>query len=904
MELLFHHLLVKGVYVWEWRNFFLSTAHSDGDVEFVADAVRSSLRDMRRGGFFPSARVVAVPSVPAPRQELAAPAPAARPEPPAPVRTPAPAPAPAPIPEPAPAGDPDRKVDFSLYFFGDYPLDTRPEDRYRIVLESARFADRNGFHAVWLPERHFHSFGGIFPNPSVLAAALARETERVRLNAGCAVLPLHHPVRVAEEWSVVDNLSGGRVGLGCASGWHPNDFLFFPDRYGTHKELMHQQVDTIRALWRGEPYRGRSGNGEEIEVHLHPRPLQELPPMYTAIVGNPDSFREAARHDLGVITNLMTQSVEELAANVALYRRTRAEHGLDPEAGRVVVLVHTYLGAELATAREQAYRPFCNYLRSSLSLFGQVANSLGLTLDYENTPEEDLEFVLERAYERYCASRALIGTPESVQTVLDSLRAAGADEIAAFVDFGLSPDLVATGLPHLDELRRTAQQPRERRAPLSYAQQRMWFLHRMLPDSSRYNEVKAIALDGPLDHRALDGALHALAERHPALRTVFREQDGEPYQVVLPAAGTPLVVEDVPAGQDGEEAVRALVAEEGAHRFDLAAGPLLRTRLLRLGEQHHVLVLAMHHIVIDTLSAVVITRELGELYRAAQSGRRPELPQLATSYVEFAARERALVASGAHTASLEHWRTVLAGELPVLALPTDRPRPALPDGRGRAFVRQLDGELSGRVRELARSRRSTLFMVLLTAFAGVLHRFSGQDEIVLGTPVANRDEGTEDLVGFFVNTLALRLDLSGEPDFEGLLAHVRSTALDAYEHQQLPFEVLVQELNPARDTSRNPLFQVMVEFENHALFELDLPGIDARPLDDVVDKAGFDLTLFLTNLPEGIRCHVEYATALFDQETVERLLTAFEQLLAAAVTDPVRPVAELLPGGRETATPP
>ncbi|MFF1797581.1 AMP-binding protein, partial [Kitasatospora sp. NPDC058263] len=267
------------------------------------------------------------------------------------------------------------------------------------------------------------------------------------------------------------------------------------------------------------------------------------------------------------------------------------------------------------------------------------------------------------------------------------------------------------------------------------------------------------------------------------------------------------------------------------------------------------------------------------------------------------ARERALVAEGAHAASLAHWREVLGGELPVLALPTDRPRPALPDGRGRAFVRLLDGELSARVRELARSRRSTLFMVLLTAFGGVLHRFSGQDELVLGTPVANREEGTEDLVGFFVNTLALRLDLSGEPDFERLLARVRTTALDAYEHQRLPFEVLVQELNPARDTSRNPLFQVMVEFENHALFELDLPGIEARPLDDVVDKSGFDLTLFLTNLPEGIRCHVEYATALFDRESVERLLTAFEQLLAAAVADPARPVAELLPGGREVATP-
>ncbi|MFD4530571.1 MupA/Atu3671 family FMN-dependent luciferase-like monooxygenase [Kitasatospora sp. NPDC058397] len=893
MELLFPQLLTRGVYVWEWRNFFLSTAHTDGDLEFVADAVRDSLRDLRRGGFFPASPGVRLP---APRPA------AALPEPAADDRTgtgttgttgtgtgqtgtghtePAGTPY-------HPVSDPQRPVDFSLYFFGDYPLDSPEDEKYRIVLESARFADRHDFHAVWLPERHFHSFGGIFPNPSVLAAALARETTRIRLNAGCAVLPLHHPVRVAEEWSVVDNLSGGRVGLGCASGWHPNDFLFFPENYGGHKELMHQQIDTVRALWRGEPYRGRNGKGEPIEVTLHPRPLQEQPPMFTAIVGNPDSFREAARHDLGIITNLMTQDVAQLAENVALYRRTRAEHGLDPEAGRVVVLVHTYLGADLATAREQAYRPFCHYLRSSLSLFGQMANSLGLTLDFENTREEDLEFVLERAYERYCASRALIGTPESVQSVLAELRAAGADEIACFVDFGLAPDQVASGMPHIDALRRSAQ----RGAPLSYAQQRMWFLHRMLPDTGQYNEVKAIELDGPLDPAALDTALRALVERHVGLRTAFREQDGEPFQQVLPVPEGPLL-ERVAADGPEHEAVAALVAAEGTRRFDLTEGPLFRARLLETGPDRQVLVLSMHHIVIDTLSTVVITRELGELYRAAREQRPARLPVLTTTPAAEAVRERAAVAAGAYDESLAYWRKVLGGDLPVLALPTDRPRPAVPDGRGRSHVRQLPAELSDGLRDLARSRRSTLFMVLLTAFAGVLQRYGGQDEVVLGTPVANRTEGTEDLVGFFVNTLALRLDLSGEPDFAEALDRVRSSALDAYEHQQLPFEVLVQELNPQRDTSRNPLFQVLVEFENHAVFELDLPGVTARPLDHVVDRSAFDLSLFLTNLPDGIRCHVEYAEALFDRATVDRLFDAFERLLTAAVADPARPLAEL-----------
>ncbi|HET8657968.1 MAG TPA: MupA/Atu3671 family FMN-dependent luciferase-like monooxygenase, partial [Micromonosporaceae bacterium] len=227
-------------------------------------------------------------------------------------------------------------ADFSLYFFGDYP--GRAGDAYEMILDAAEFADRHGFHALWVPERHFHSFGGIFPNPSVLAAALAVRTRRIRINAGSVVLPLHHPVRVAEEWSVVDNLSGGRVGLGCAPGWHSNDFVFFPEHYGKHKQVMYEHLDTVRRLWRGEAVPARSGTGEEIEVRLFPRPVQAMPPVFTAVVGNPDSYREAARRDIGVVTNLMTQDVAQLAGNIALYRRTRAEHGLDPAGGRVVVL--------------------------------------------------------------------------------------------------------------------------------------------------------------------------------------------------------------------------------------------------------------------------------------------------------------------------------------------------------------------------------------------------------------------------------------------------------------------------------------------------------------------------------------------------------------------------------------
>ncbi|WP_139063684.1 MupA/Atu3671 family FMN-dependent luciferase-like monooxygenase, partial [Streptomyces zinciresistens] len=501
LELLYHHLMLRGVHVWEWRNFFLSTAHTDADVAYVADAVRDSLRELRSAGFFPDTRPAVTkapppepapsepaPSEPAPSESApsesapsepapvaamawnaaavaaAAPAPAlpapALPAPalPAPA-LPAPAlPAPAsPAPAlPAPASPrAARTADFSVYFFGDYPHEQSDgAGRYELLMDVARFADRHGFHALWMPERHFHSFGGLFPNPAVLAAALSRETRRIRLNAGSVVLPLHDPIRVAEEWSMADNLSGGRVGIGVASGWSANDFAFFPDRFGRHRELMYEQLAQVRQFWRGDALRRTTGDGGEAELRLYPRPVQDSPPLYTAVVGNPASYELAARHDLGVVTNLMTQSVEQLADNIARYRAARARHGLDPEAGRVAVLLHTYLADDHDTARAEAFAPLARYMRASLSVFSGVANSLGHRIDLADLSEDDLDAVFRRAYGRYCDQRALIGTADSVRPVVDAVSAAGADEIAALVDFGVAPGDLRAGLPRLDALRR------------------------------------------------------------------------------------------------------------------------------------------------------------------------------------------------------------------------------------------------------------------------------------------------------------------------------------------------------------------------------------------------------------------------------------------------------------------
>ncbi|MFF5482895.1 MupA/Atu3671 family FMN-dependent luciferase-like monooxygenase [Streptomyces sp. NPDC012935] len=917
MELLYHHLMLRGVHVWEWRNFFLSTAHTDGDIEFVADAVRDSLRELRTAGFFPGGQPVVPKAAPPEPEPAAAPSQAAEPTPEPAVPAPAPAPVASmawnaaavtdarKVPDGAASEPAARSTDFSVYFFGDYPQDTSaPSEggQYELLMDVARFADRHDFHALWMPERHFHSFGGLFPNPAVLAAALSRETGRVRLNAGSVVLPLHDPIRVAEEWSMVDNLSGGRVGIGVASGWSAKDFVFFPDRFGRHKELMYEQLEEVRRLWRGDAVRRASGDGE-AEVRLFPRPVQDTPPMYTAVVGNPASFELAARHDLGIVTNLMTQSVEQLGQNIARYRRTRAQHGLDPDAGRVAVLLHTYLADDHDSARTEAFEPLSRYMRASLSVFSGVTNSLGHNVDLAELSEDDLDAVFRRAYGRYCDQRALIGTVDSVRPVVDAVTAAGADEIVALVDFGVAPDELREGLPHLDALRRTYRRTADRAsadAPLSPGQERIWFLERLLPGRTAYNEVKAIRLEGPLDVPALRAALRGLVTRHEGLRTVFRESAGVPRQVVQRAPVEP-DFEVVDGTGNRRTAVRDVLAAESARRFDLADGPLFVTRLVRLAEAEHVLVLSLHHIVVDAASATVLARDLSALYRAERDGTAPDLPALTWSYADHA-REQAASANGPEAdEDLAYWRRTLDGDLPVLALPADRPRPSTMTSEGRAVFHTLTAELSGRLRELSRARRSTLFMTLLAGYGAMLHRVTGQPDIVVGTPISDRPERAKDVLGFFVNTLALRLDLSGDPAFGTLLDRVRTVALDAYDHARVPFERVVRELSPPRAVDRTPVFQAFAEFQRAEPFRFDLPGIEATPLDAGPDKSLTDLTVYFTDQSEGIRCHLEYNTDLFDQETVDGFFATFRDLLAAAVDTPDTPLSRLAPAPVGTA---
>ena len=343
----------------------------------------------------------------------------------------------------------DSRTTMSLFYFSS---DEGASDRnkYRLLIEGARFADANGFEAVWTPERHFAAFGGLYPNPSLMAAALATVTSHVALRAGSVVLPLNDPLRVAEEWSVVDNLSDGRVGLAFASGWQPNDFVLAPGNYAQRHQFMYEGIEQIRGLWRGTPVTRANGVGEEIAVNCLPRPIQKELPVWITAANSPQTFESAGQIGANVLSHLTGQTPEMLAEKIALYRRARKEAG-HAGPGRVTVMIHTFVTGDEETVLRLAKEPFKNYLAQSVGLLSNLASQVGI--DAERISPSDMDVLLEHAFHRYHRTSALLGTPQSVLEFATRLRSIGVDEIACLVDFGIDADTVLANLPYLNELR-------------------------------------------------------------------------------------------------------------------------------------------------------------------------------------------------------------------------------------------------------------------------------------------------------------------------------------------------------------------------------------------------------------------------------------------------------------------
>ena len=456
-------------------------------------------------------------------------------------------------------------------------------------------------------------------------------------------------------------------------------------------------------------------------------------------------------------------------------------------------------------------------------------------------------------------------------------------------------DQSAAAGPLPDEMQSASQTGEVYVMPCSYAQQRLWFIDRWQPGTAAYNISVTTRLVGSLSVQALEWALNQLVSRHESLRTAFVLQDGEPFQHILLGVAVQMPLRDLSGREPAQAQSEALdLAQEFVRRpFDLAVAPLLRAALIRIDAHEHLLVLALHHIVSDGWSMGVLFRELSALYRAHLEGGQAQLATLPIQYADYALWQRKRLDGQRLERDLGYWRGRLEG-LSNLELPTDRPRPPTPSYRGARQPVIVSAELSEALKRLGHTQQCTLFMTLLAAFTALLQRYSGQSDIALGSPIAGRnDSQLEGLIGFFVNTLVLRVDASGNPSFLELLARVRECALDAYANQELPFEKLVQELKPKRDPSRNPLVQVMFVLQNAPGEDLDLPGLRCSRVQLGSDTAKFDLTLSLSEQPDGLRGELEYATDLFEAATIERLVGHWRVLLEAIVADPGQAISQL-----------
>ena len=462
-------------------------------------------------------------------------------------------------------------------------------------------------------------------------------------------------------------------------------------------------------------------------------------------------------------------------------------------------------------------------------------------------------------------------------------------ELATAVEAALSGGAAASAAPPIRPV------PRDRELPLSFAQERLWFLDHLAPGHAGYHIPLVLAARGELSLPALEAALGAMVARHEALRTTYEARGDRPVQRVAPPSRWTLPRVDLSGLPEEirQDAARRLVEEMVVRPFDLDRDPVLRAMALRLGPREHVLPLVVHHIAADGWSLGVMVEEIAALYPAALAGAPAPLPELPVQYADFAVWQREWLRGEVLERQIAYWRERLAGA-PPLDLPTDRPRPAAQSFRGATRMRRIDPETTRALEALARRHDATLFMLLLAAMQTLLGRHAGQEDVVLGSPIANRTRAeVEPLIGFFVNSLALRGDLSGDPPFGEMVARARRSALEAYSHQDLPFERLVEELRPERRLSHNPIFQVMFAVQNTPLRPFELPGLAFEPVGFDFPATRFDLEVFFTEAAGGLEVQLTYSTDLFDWPTVARLAGHLDNLLAAVLADPGQRLSEI-----------
>ena len=878
-SLLFYHLRLKGLHIWEGRPFFFSTAHTEEEVGYILGLFRESIGELRSADFIPKPATPGIKATITPTISSAPLEPIVR---------------------------PDKPMEYSLYFFGNYDAAYR-EDKYALLQEAAKFGDENGFTAAWLPERHFHAVGGFSPNSSLLACSLAAVTKKLQLRGGSVVLPLHHPVRVAEEWSVADNLSQGRVAVSIATGWHPNDFVFAPENFADRRDICAKNLEIIQRLWRGESVEMSAPNGEKLNVKLHPLPRQKELPIWATCIHR-ESYADAGRRGLNVLGYLMNQTVDELADKISAYREGRRAAGLDPAGGHVTTLLFTYLDESVEAAQAVARKPLCDYLRSYLD---NSQKKIEREVGEMDVDQEDIDYLTNRSCDDYFNGKSLIGTVDSCGELIARLKKIGVDEIGCFIDFGVPREQVLPSLRRVAELMKQVQEPDEVELPLPEAEQGLWLLCSMNEDASRaYRESTTLRLTGELDRDCLLRAAQTVVDRHGALRTTI-EFDGRTQTL---HAHQPFELDfidftDLPEKQALAEAQDALERMENESFLGLR-GPFLNGCLLQVAPQEHLLTLFFHHLVGNGPSYWVFLEELAALYRSYAAKETPSLPP-AFSFAEFVEMRRAYETSPEKAEAEAFWAEQMAGGIPALDLPYDHALPPVLTYRGSRDEIVIDADLAEALRRIGAFERCSLFMVLLSAYHVLLHRLTGQDDIVVGVPFDSpirAEAGERALFANTTNMLPLRSRLPDGAAFPDYLGQMKQLVLAASEHQDYFFGNLVSKLKLPRNPARSPLFNVIFNLETGA-FVRECGGVTMAIETENVPYRGprtatmFDFYLNAAEREEGeILVQCDFNTALLEPDTVRRWLGHYQALLHGIVHQPRRPVMEL-PLTEESAEP-
>lgn len=775
---------------------------------------------------------------------------------------------------------------------------------YENIIALAKRADRLGLASLWLPERHFHALGGFSPNPVVLHAALARETARIALRGGSVVLPLHHPVRVAEEWAMLDNLSGGRAGLAAAAGWNADDFILAPENHADSRARMYDALDAIRTLWRGGPYRGRNGRGVVAEVTLFPRPCQPELPVWITVLRDPASFVEAGRRGFGVLTNLIAQSPAELAANIAAYRKARQAAG-HAAPGQVVLLLHTYLDDDAARARQDASAPFRDYLESAAGLFPSFVAGRS-DAERFNTSSVERDAIIRAAYARYVENCSLIGSVETAAATMQQLGAIGVDEVAAFIDFGVPQaalERTVDRLPMLAQQMALPARPHEpirvstnaasggigasdEVLPLLSEQVPLWWTAQTEPARmAAFNYLAVLEAPDGVDQNAAAAALRLLLQRHAALRTSFGEERAQTiHAAVATTLGETVLADDA--------ALATWLKEERSRPFDLSCAPLLRVTVARVGASRSYLAIAASHLVSDGTAARVILAEFAAAYEASRRGVVPVLPS-PPCYIEYV--RRADLDAAVATETLDYWREKFATPPALCDLPTDRARPAKRSFRGACHVAAIPAAERDAIETFAKANNATLLMVLTAGFAALVSRLSGEKDVTLGVELAGRRKpGSERLVAHCSHLALARVDCGSSPTFNDLVAAMRGEILGALRHQDIPWPTLSGIAWPQPLPGRIPPVGAVINLAP----PLDLEGPLQARLDlmaHAVSASQFEFALNVLRQADGLRLECFYDTDLFDGATIELLARRWRILLAAAIADPSRALDELDP---------